>query len=395
MNHIYTLTSTLARAQLENVRVLLRADLNVPLHNDAITSDFRLQALRPTLDLLMQKKAQVLLVTHIGQPTDQDSHLSTKLLLPWFKKHGYPTSHAQTIEDAAKFFAPAHITVLENVRFWPGEKARSQSFAHSLRAVTDFFVQDAFGTLHRNDTTIAQLPLLYPEEHRTIGLLVAQELAALNTVLVKPKKPVLAFIGGAKIATKLPLINNLLTLADTIALLPPLSLTFAHAKNQTIGCSLIDTSFDSVIRATLTTARKKNKRIILPIDYVVSRHGWTGPYETIAANAFEPDHKGITIGPETVKMYHHESTTARTIIFNGPSGDLLYPKTCSAMRQLFASWCPLDGYRLVAGADSIAFLQHFNLQTCINYCSSGGGASITYLSGKELPGLEPFVAKKN
>ena len=393
MNHIYTLTSTLATAQLENVRVLLRADLNVPLKNDKIASDFRLQAFRPTLDLLIQKKACILLVTHIGQPTDQDPHLSTKLLLPWFNKQKYSISYAETIEKAAQLFAPAHIVLLENIRFWAEEKAETQTLAQALRAITDVFVQDAFGALHRSDTTIAQLPLLYPEEHRTIGLLVEQELAALNTILVKPKKPVFAFIGGAKIATKLPLIHNLMTIADTIALLPPLSLTFAHAKNQPVGKSLIDQTFNNVVRITLNNARKNNKRILLPLDYLVSRNGWHEPYETIAANAFEPDQMGITIGPKTQKLYQQESGQAKTIIFNGPSGDLAYPKTCTAMRKLFAFWCPSSAYRLVAGADSIAFLQQFKLQACVNYCSSGGGASITYLSGKKLPGLEPFVTK--
>jgi len=394
MSHIYTLTSSLTTVDLENKKVLLRADLNVPLAHDRIASDFRLKALKPTLDILVAKKACILLITHIGQPVDQDPHVSTKLLIPWFKEHEYTIVHAQTIEEAAKLFAPSQIVLLENIRFWSEEKAQSPALAHALRACTAFFVQDAFGTLHRNDTTIAHLPLLYAQEHRTIGLLVERELAALNAILVKPKKPVFACIGGAKIATKLPLIHNLLSLAPCVALLPPLSLAFAHAKNQQTGATPIDATCNSIVRTILGTARKKNKRLLLPTDYLVSTNGWAGPYTAVSAKNLASNEFVITIGPETVLQYQQESAQAHTIIFNGPSGELAYPATCFAVRDLLASWCNSSAYRLVAGADSLALLQYFDLQKCVSYCSSGGGASITYLSGKKLPGLEPFVVKR-
>ncbi len=390
MSIIYTITSKLLDLPLENARVLLRADLNVPLDQTAILSDFRLHALQPTLDLLIKKKACIFLVTHIGRPHNHDSLLSTKRLLPWFKQQNYAVTHVQSIDEAAKFFAPCHIVLLENIRFWSEEKTGGTTLAHKLHAVTDFFVQDAFGALHRTDTTITFLPTLYPESNRTIGLLIERELQALNTILLKPTSPVLAIIGGAKIATKLPLINHLLTQADTIALLPPLSLAFAHACNLSVGSSFIDTTHTTTVTSTLNNARKNNKQILLPLDYIASKNGWQGPYTTVKASELELDHMCITIGPQTQSLIQQHIARANTIIFNGPSGDLIYPKTCVAIQELFKTFCQSSAYKLVAGADSIAVLEYFKLQHCVTYCSSGGGASIAYLSGQALAGLKPF-----
>lgn len=394
MKHTYTLTSTLPELNLENMRVLLRVDLNIPLNGTKILNDFRLKAIQPTLDLLIQKKACITIITHIGRPKDQEPGLSTQLLIPWFKKHGYQITFAPSIEDAAKMQKPSQIVLLENIRFWQEEQTGCPSLAHALRNISDIFVQDAFGVLHRNDTSVVILPMLYPEQHRTIGLLVQQELLALNKILYKPKKPVLAIIGGSKIATKLPLIKNMLTIADTVVLLPAISFSFAHAHGQSVGCSLIEPNYKSTIRAILSAACKEHKKIILPLDYIVSRNSWSGPFNTIAANQFDQQDMGITIGPLTTKLYKKYITQAKTVIFNGVSGDLSYKKTCAPMRALFKAFCDSQAYSIVAGGDSLAMLEHFKLADCVSYCSSGGGSSITYLSGQPLVGLEPFVKTK-
>jgi phosphoglycerate kinase len=144
------------------------------------------------------------------------------------------------------------------------------------------------------------------------------------------------------------------------------------------------------VHATLNNARKNNKHIILPLDYVVSKSGWQGPYTTVAAGELKPEHMSITIGPQTQRLIQQHIARANTIVFNGPSGDLIYPKTCLAIQELFKTFCQSNAYKLVAGADSIAVLEYFKLRNCVTYCSSGGGASIAYLSGQELAGLKPF-----
>lgn len=376
---------------LENVRVLLRADLNVPLDQNAILSEFRLQALRPTLDLLLAKRACILLVTHLGRPPEPTPLLSTKRLLPWFSHHGYPVTHAQTIDHAERLFAPAHIVLLENIRFWPEEKVSGTSLAHKLHAITTVFVQDAFGALHRSDTTITLLPARYAPEQRTIGLLVERELAALNRFLSNQEKPRMAIIGGAKLATKLPLINHLLTTTETIALLPPLSLAFAHARNLPVGSTLIDLNHQETVRSILANAQKNHVTIILPTDYLVSHNGWPGPYSISDATHLQPNHMTITIGPRTQQTIQQQIGSARAIIFNGHAGDLIYPQTCAPMRDIFTTMCNnTAAYTLVAGGDSVSLLEHFNLLHCMTFCSTGGGASIAYLSGHALIGLQPF-----
>ena len=391
MNNTVALSSRLPGIALENVRVLLRADLNVPLNQDTILSDFRLQALRPTLDLLLAKRACILLVTHIGRPQEPDHRLSTKRLMPWFLDHNYPITYAQTIDQAAHLLVPARIVLLENIRFWPEEKTSGTTLAHKLHDITTFFVQDAFGALHRSDTTITVLPTLYTPEQRTIGLLVERELAALNRFLENKEKPALAIIGGAKLTTKLPLINRLLTTTDTIALLPPLSLAFAHARNMPTGSTLIDLNHREMVNAILTNAQKNHVPIVLPIDYVISSNGWPGPYSTVDAAQLKPDHMVITIGPRTQTIMQQYLSKSRTIIFNGHAGDMIYPQTCAPMNDIFKAMCNRNNaYTLVTGGDSVALLEHFKLIHCIKFCSTGGGASIAYLSGHSLVGLKPF-----
>jgi phosphoglycerate kinase len=365
--------------------------LNVPLNNKKILNDFRLRAIQPTLNFLLAHQAHTIIVTHIGRPKDQEPALSTQLLMPWFTKHEYPVIFAHTIEQAARLLQTHQLVLLENIRFWPDERTGGTALAHALRGISDIFVQDAFGVLHRDETSITLLPTLYPEKNRTIGLLVERELGALNKILHKPQKPVFAIIGGAKIATKLPLVKHLLTIADIIALLPPLSFSIAHAHGQSIGTSLVDTTCKSMVRTLLSHARTEHKHIFVPTDYVVSRTSWAGPYHTIAANQFQPHDMGITIGPQTVALYRQHIAQAKTIFFNGVAGDLSYKRTCAPMHALFETLCKTRAYSVVAGGDSLAMLEHYKLDSCVSYCSSGGGSTITYLSGEPLIGLKPFT----
>lgn len=358
----YTIQSQLPTMNVAGKRVLLRADLNVPLLNGAIHDDFRLQAIKPTLDLLLKKQAHVLLVTHVGRPKKPDPALSTQLLLAWFIQQKYQIVFAHTIAEAQQLLIKHQLVLLENIRFWPEEQQANTQLTHELHACCHLFVQDAFGALHRTDSTIVQLPLLYKKEERTIGLLVERELHELNRILVAPIRPVLAIIGGAKVQTKLPLLEHLVTIADTVALLPAISFT-----------------------------APTHEKIVLPNDYLVSPTGWGGPYQVIKKDVFSDKYVGLTIGPETVAAYTQLIAQAGTIIINGPAGKPEYPETIAPMRALFQALCASTAYTLIAGGDAVGLIDQMGLAQCASFCSSGGGASIAYLSGQALPGLAPFT----
>lgn len=390
-NSPYHLISHLPTMNLANQHVLLRADLNVPIDNGKIFSPFRLQAIKPTLDLLLQKKATILIVTHLGRPQNREPNLSTQQLIPWFNAHNYDISFAQTIEDAKKLFEQKkQLILLENIRFWPGEKKEDHQLAEQLKSFTDIYVMDAFGAAHRTDTSIMLLPTLYAPDKRTIGLLVQKELQELNKLLIKPKQPFVLFLGGAKLETKLPLIGHLLDKVETIALLPALSFTFERACGKSVGNSLVEESLIPEAKKILEMAQKLHKKIVLPADYLVSENGWEEAKTIIAADKFKSTQKGFGIGPQTVKKYEPYIKTAQTIFFNGLPGELGYPNTLKETAHLFNLFCTNQAYKIAAGGDSTAAIEQFNLEKCFNFLSTGGGATLAYLSGQALPGLSVY-----
>ena len=248
--------SHLHTAELSDLRVFLRADLNVPLYEGHIQNDFRLKALRPTLDLLLKKKARVILATHIGRPQGFDKKLSTQVLVKWFENHNYPIAWVASLEQAhlqSEHLAPQTILLLENMRFYKGEQSQNQqeraAFAEQLKKLGDYYVNDAFALLHRDDTSITLLPQLYTKKHKTIGLLVERELDTLSDLFAKPKRPFMIIIGGGKVKDKLPFIEQLLDKVDIIMILPALVFTFLKAMGQEVGLSLVDTELLEQSRA--------------------------------------------------------------------------------------------------------------------------------------------------
>ena len=385
----YHLSSLLHAMELTDQRVLLRADLNVPLQNKEIISDFRLQSTKPTLDLLQEKGAQTLIVTHLGRPKNHEESLSTNILMKWFVKNKYDIVFAKTIEDAEIFFKQnKRLILLENIRFWPGEKKNDLSLAKALKKITDMYVMDAFGVAHRTDTTVTLLPELYQSSQRTIGLLVEKELKELNRLLEKPKHPFLALLGGAKIETKLPLIEHLLPNIDTLALLPALSFTFMKAQQQEIGKSLLISSLIPEAQKIIYQTTKLQKNLLLPLDYIVSDNGWESADKYSAH--IQKNETAFGIGHKTVSLYAPYLQHAQTILFNGIPGDLEYPKTMVETKALLKQFCSSNAYKLAAGGDTIATIQKYHLESCFNFLSTGGGATLHYLSGKSLPGLLNF-----
>ncbi len=388
----YHIRSRLRDVRLDNHQVILRVDCNVPLDHATILDDYRLTQLQETLDYLKKEQAQVLLIGHLGRPHGRDRNLSLQPVVDWFTAHGYDAVLADGIPGARALLKKHPLVVLENIRFWPEELTNDKNFAQQLKELAPFYINDAFGTLHRTDTSLLALANAYAPEERTIGFLVERELSMLNQLIEKPKHPYVVFIGGSKLTTKLPLISELIKKADMIALLPAIANTIAQYQGLSIGTSLVDTQATQSVAVLLEQARKLHKEIIIPEDYLVSLGNFTGPFTYVGAHEVQENHMIISIGPRTLERYQHLIATAQTIFINGIAGDARYPETLNEMRTLLQTLCPSRAFRVVGGGDSVGIIHQLKLMHCADWCSTGGGATLQYLSGQPLPALAPFVA---
>jgi len=382
------LESKLNGLDLTGKRVLLRADLNVPLRNGKILDDYRLHKLLPTLNLIGQKGGSVVLITHIGRPDTVDPALSTKQLIPWFENRGYQIVFASTIEDAHKKFDEGNrLVLLENLRFFPGEKGKDSKFAQGLATLGNYYVNDAFATMHRDDTSITLAPKYFPFERRTIGLLVQQELETLNKLLHDPKQPFTLIIGGGKVQTKLPLLFNLIDKIDMLFLCPAIVFSFSKAQGEPVGKSLIDDTALDLCREIMNTAKVNNIKLFFPIDYQIAMNGFDGPLSYVPANEIPDNGVGISIGPQTVDFWTKELSKPKTILYNGLMGNVERKETLEGACGLFRAMAQTKAHTIIAGGDSVAAANFCNVMGDIEWCSTGGGATIAYLSGEVLPGL--------
>lgn len=386
--------SALPSASVTNTRVFLRADLNVPVNHGGIVCDFRLRALKPTLDLLIQKKARIVLATHIGRPHGVNNLLSTRILLSWFVKHGYTISWAATIEDALKkqaLQAPGTILLLENLRFFEGERSADESvrmaFAHELKQLGDYYVNDAFALLHRNDTSITLLPSLYPPENKTVGLLVEKEMKELQSYFSHPKRPFLLILGGGKVKDKLPFLEKLLDTVDALILLPAVVFTFLKAQGQNVGLSMVDDDSLELAQKILEAARKKGVKIIFPVDYLLSLYTLSGPLQVVDEHNFPTNSIGIAVGPKTLALYKKELESFCMVFVNGAMGLHERPETLEPLYQLIKDIAQTDSCSIIGGGDSVSAVYELHLENKITYCSTGGGASLYLLTYGNLPAL--------
>lgn len=337
--------SPLKNWDLKNKRVFVRADLNVPLEDGNITDDTRLQAIRPTLDYILAQGGSVTLATHIGRPTGVEAELSTTHLAPWFAAHGYIKN----------------ITLLENLRFF-AEKPESVPFAQELAKGIDYYIDDAFGSCHRTGTSLTLLPQLFEKEKRGIGFLVERELAMLSTLKYHAEEPFVLILGGGKAEEKIRLLEALLPRVTHALLCPAL----AQAYTGT------------------------DPKVLLPVDYLVGK-SWDGPYNYKKSSEIKTTDTVIAIGPETVAAWQQTILQARTIFFNGAMGDLNKPETIKELRAVLQTVAQSAALRAIGGGSSVAALHLFGLANKVDFISTGGGATLAYLSGQPLPALDALL----
>lgn len=384
------ITSQLPTWHLENRRVILRFDGNVPLQDGAIRDDYRLQQIQPTIDYLIAHKALIVLITHLGRPKNCDTALSTRHLIPWFENRSYRITYAPDIITVQSLQQTGYtgIILLENLRFFSGEKACDAIFAQQLASLGEYFVNDAFGTLHGLHASITGVPQFFQPYNKTCGFLVEQEIAQLLPIFSKNSQKTLMVMGGAKIPEKIAVIPGLMQIAQTFLLCPALVFTFLAALDQEVGNSLIDKNMLQTAQDIFIRAQKTNIAIHLPIDYQVEIPSASGNTTLCIMHNISKDGRGISVGPATIDEWRTQIQHAQTIIFNGVFGFEDNPATLAGIHALFTLFAQTSATTIVTGGDSVAYARQYGFADKMSLLSSGGGATLFFLSNGYLPGLD-------
>ncbi len=390
--------------ELQKKIILIRADLDAPRNTAGdIEDDFRLQETLKTIHFLKQLQCSLILIGHAGNPKlsadgtpslEDQKKLSLKPLVNWFKVKGIHTQFAATVKQAHELSRTTQsFVILENLRFFPGEKENNFSFAQSLHTLGTYFVQDAFAAMHRNDCSIVTLPKLYPESQRAFGISTFNALQTLDQVINNKQNNITYIVGGAKIQTKLPLIEKLLTNGHTVLVTPPLCFTFMRAMNQEVGASLIDEAYIPLAKKIITLAKEYNYALQFPIDFTTTKETFQNPANISIVRKLTSNDTGISFGPETVTLFEKYLQKTDVIILNGPQGNVQFPETALYFKNFLK--IIMNNRRavtIITGGDTLAALHHMHFGTPHCITLSGGGATLSYSAFLTLPGLEAMMS---
>jgi len=393
---------TLDDIDVHGKRVLLRADLNVPIKDGVVTDATRIERLAPTIEALIGKGAKVVVMSHFGRPKDgPDPALSLRPLVGSLEKaigSRKVVFAADCIGDEANQVVaglqPAQVALLENLRFHEGEEANSPDFARALAELGDIYVDDAFSAAHRVHASIDALARLLPA---AAGKLMEAELGALTAALENPQRPVLALIGGAKVSTKLDLLRFLISKVDLLAVGGAMANTLLLAEGRGVGRSLCERDMVETARRVLALARERNCRVILPEDAVIAPDLAPGTKtREIVIDAVPPDAMILDIGPKTVDRLGGVLTEMRTLVWNGPLGAFETPPfdrgTIAVAKKVAELTRSGNLLSVAGGGDTVAALAAARVTDGLSYVSAAGGAFLEWLEGRELPGVAALAA---
>lgn len=394
---------------LEHKRVLIRVDFNVPLSDDGktITDDTRIRETLPTIEYALRRKAKVILASHLGRPKGKVNpkmslrpvvdHL--RLLLDHVLGESEnvafsPDCVGDVALEMSRQLESGQTLLLENLRFHAEEEANDPVFAKKLASLCDIYVNDAFGSAHRAHASTEGITHFVAQS--AAGLLMEKELNYMGKALTEPDKPFVAIIGGSKISGKIDVIDNLLNKVDAILIGGGMAYTFLNAQGQATGKSLIEADKLDVAREALKKAEAKGVKFLLPIDHVLADKfapdAKTQVFE--GTGAFPADWMALDIGPKTVELFKKEIAEAHTIVWNGPMGVFEMPAfAAGTMAIAHAVADNHDATTIVGGGDSVAAVQQSGVASRITHISTGGGASLEFLEGKKLPGVEALTEK--
>jgi phosphoglycerate kinase len=394
---------TIQDLELRGKRVFIRVDFNVPLKDGVVTDDTRILETLPTLKLAMEKDGRLVLASHLGRPKGgPDAKYSLKpaarrLQELLGKSVGFAADCVGAdAETKSKALKDGDVLVLENVRFHPEEEKNDEAFSKQLAALCDgVFVCDAFGSAHRAHASVVGITKFVKQA--VAGLLMEKEIAYLGKAVSNPTRPFVAILGGAKVSDKIEVVENLMKIADAMLIGGGMAYTFLKAQGFGIGKSLVEEDKIDLAKRILAGAKQKNFKFLLPVDNVIApEFKADAPAKVVDSNAMPTDQMGLDIGPKTVEAYKAEIAKAKTIVWNGPMGVFEMPafaKGTLEIAKAVAAATDAGATSIIGGGDSVAAVHQSGLAKHISHISTGGGASLEYLGGRKLPGVEALTNK--
>ena len=391
---------TVRDVDVSGKKVLLRCDFNVPQDKETgeITSDKRIVAALPTIRYLLENGAAVIACSHLGKPKNgPDPKLS---LAPVAKRLsellGMDVGMAADVvgpdaQAKAAALQPGQILLLENTRFEKGETKNDPALAKAMAAMADLYVSDAFGAVHRAHASTAGVADYLPA---VSGFLIQKELEVIGGALADPKRPLVAILGGSKVSSKIGVINNLLEIADTIIIGGGMAYTFSVAQGGKVGDSLLEADWVDYSKEMIEKAAAKGVKLLLPVDTVIAdAFAPDANSQVVEAGAIPDGWQGLDIGPETVRLYCDAVAGAGTVIWNGPMGVFEFPAFAKGTQAVAEALSNTSAITIIGGGDSAAAVEQLGYADKMTHISTGGGASLEFLEGKELPGVACLLDK--
>ena len=376
-------------------RVLLRVDCNVPLRDGTVEDDLRITTVVPTIQLLRDKGAIVVLCGHLGRPKGKvdpqysmapvAGRLSERLGSPVLLA---PAVVGPRVESVVASSSPGDVVMLENLRFEPGEEACDPAFCTNLSQLADYYVNDAFGSSHRSHASIIGPPRVLPH---AAGLLMLREVEVLSTLLHDAARPFVAVLGGAKVGDKLGVIDALLERCDTVLVGGAMAFTFLLAQGTSVGDSLVEPHLVDECTRLLASGR-----VQIPVDFVIARDvSADAETRVVAADAVPDSWKGLDVGPATAEQYARVIADAATVLWNGPMGMFELEPFAAGTIKVAEAVAAADAFTVVGGGDSAAAIRQFGLADRVDHVSTGGGASLEFIERGDLPGLDALRTKES
>lgn len=384
--------TTFEHLQVENRRVLLREDLNVPFEDNTILSDVRIVAALETIRALLKKRAKVILMSHLGRPDGVDPAYSLQMVADKLSHYLKIPVPVFSLDETPPQLAPGELALLENVRFNSGETENDPSLAKRYAALGDVFVMDAFAVAHRKHASTCGV--MMQSEEVCLGPLLTKELTALNQALEQPKRPWIAIVGGGKVSSKLAVLQNLIEKVDTLIVGGAIANTFLKAKGYFVGASRIEADLVDTAKAILETAEQQGKTLWLPSDVVVARdiNDANGVEKTLS-ELNETD-QIFDIGSKSCESLQRILKEASTIIWNGPMGVFEKSQFANGTRQLSQAVANSAAYSIAGGGETLAAIEQYHLEKDISVLSTGGGAFLALLEGKPLDVIQALREKQ-
>jgi phosphoglycerate kinase len=394
---------TIRDLELRGKRVFIRVDFNVPLKEGKVTDDTRIRETLPTLKVAIEKGGRLVLASHLGRPKGgPDAKYSLKPAAAKLQEIlGKPVAFASDCvgaeaEAKSKALKDGEVLLLENVRFHPEEEKNDEAFSKQLAALCDgLFVCDAFGSAHRAHASVVGIARFVQKS--AAGLLMEKEIEYIGKAVSNPTRPFVAILGGAKVSDKIEVVENLMKIADAMLIGGGMAYTFLKAQGLSIGKSLVEEDKLDLAKRILADAKKKNFKFLLPVDNVIApEFKADAPVKIVDVSGIPADQMGLDIGPKTIAAYSAEIAKAKTIVWNGPMGVFEMPafaKGTLEIAKAVAAATTAGATSIVGGGDSVAAVHQSGVSGKISHISTGGGASLEFLGGRKLPGVEALTNK--